>query len=257
MRRVLVVVVSAMLFAVAPLSAGAITGGQIDTANRYPFVGLLAFYDANGDYAWRCTGTLVTPTVVLTAAHCTDGATSAYAYFEVVVPDDFRENPTGVAGTPHTNPNYNPNTLANDTGVVILGDGVRLGTYPTIAGEGLLTKLKADHEIQDDTFVAVGYGGVPQFPPNIIEYDLKRRFAESPYGGLNQQKLHLLQNPNPAGAGGTCFGDSGGPHFWNDTLVIASVTSWGDAICRSNDMTQRVDIPTVLGFLAEWGVTPA
>jgi hypothetical protein len=35
------------------------------------------------------------------------------------------------------------------------------------------------------------------------------------------------------------------------TLVIVSVTSWGDAICRSNDMTQRLDIPSVLAFLAD------
>ncbi len=173
------------------------------------------------------------------------------------MPDDFRENPTGVPGTPHTNPAFDPNTLANDTGVVILDDAVTLGTYPTVAPEGFLAGLKADHEIQDDTFVAVGYGGQTSFPPNVLVFDLKRRFAASPYAGLNQQKLHLAQNPNSTGGGGTCFGDSGGPHFWNDTLVIASVTSWGDAICRSNDMTQRVDIPTVLDFLADWGVSPA
>jgi secreted trypsin-like serine protease len=55
----------------------------------------------------------------------------------------------------------------------------------------------------------------------------------------------------------TCFGDSGGPYFWEETLVIVSVTSWGDAICRVNDMTQRTDIVSVLDFLTEFGVTPA
>jgi hypothetical protein len=39
-------------------------------------------------------------------------------------------------------------------------------------------------------------------------------------------------------------------------LIIVSVTSWGDAICRSNDMTQRIDIASVSNFLAEWGITP-
>ena len=62
---------------------------------------------------------------------------------------------------------------------------------------------------------------------------------------------------NATSEGGTCFGDSGGPHFWQDKLIIVSVTSWGDAICRANDMTQRIDLAAVLDWLAEFGVTPA
>jgi secreted trypsin-like serine protease len=59
------------------------------------------------------------------------------------------------------------------------------------------------------------------------------------------------------GHGGTCFGDSGGPHFWKDSLVLVSVTSWGDAICRSLDMSQRTDLGSVLDWLEdEFGVTP-
>ena len=79
----------------------------------------------------------------------------------------------------------------------------------------------------------------------------------SPYRGLTQNNLHLLGNPVATGEGPTCFGDSGGPHFWEDTLIIVSVTSWGDAICRSNDMTQRIDLASVLDGLAEFGVSPA
>ena len=257
MKRLLLVFMSTMLLTFLAMPANAITGGQVDSGNDYPFVGLLAFYDAEGTYMHRCTGTLVAPTVVLTAAHCTDGAASAYVYFELTVPDDFRENPTGLPGTPHTSPDYNPNTVNNDVGVVILDDPVFLAEYPVIVGEGFLSELKAAHEIQDDSFVAVGYGGVTGFPPPIVTFDLIRRFSESPYGGLTRNNLHLQQNPVSTGAGGTCFGDSGGPHFWEDTLVIVSVTSWGDAICRSNDMTQRLDLPSVQDFLADWGVTSA
>lgn len=257
MRRLLLIFTSSLLLALMPTAANAIGGGQVDSGNDYPFVGLLAFYDADGEYMHRCTGTLVSPTVVLTAGHCTDGATTAYVYFDVTVPEDFRENPTGRIGIPYTHPDYNPNTLANDVGVVVLEKRVNLKDYPTIASEGFLSDLKASNEIQDDVFVSVGYGGVPSFPPNIIDFDLTRRFAESPYGGLTQNNLHLQANPNATGSGGTCFGDSGGPQFWEDTLVIVSVTSWGDAICRSNDMTQRVDIASVLDFLARFGVTPA
>jgi secreted trypsin-like serine protease len=256
MKRLFVILLSSLVCLMVPTTAGAITDGQVDTENDYPFVGLLAFYDDEGEYMHRCTGTLVSSTVVLTASHCTDGTASAYAYFMITVPDDFRENPTGLSGTPHTHPAFNPNTLANDVAVVVLDDDVDLGniSLPTIVDQGVLRQMKRSHELQDDTFVAVGYGGVTQFPPNVITFDLVRRFSVSPYGGLTQNNLHLLQNPESTGMGGTCFGDSGGPHFWGDTLTIVSVTSWGDAICRSNDMTQRIDIASVQDFLASWGI---
>lgn len=257
MRRLLSLLAAALLFALVPTSAGAITNGQKDTLNEYPSVGLLAFYDADGEYMHRCTGTLISATVVLTAAHCTDGTTSAYAYFTVDVPVDFRENPSGDLGATFTHPDFRTN-LHNDVGVVVLEDPVTLGEYPVLAPEGFLTDLKVAHEIQDDTFVAVGYGVLNGFPPPNLVDNESRWWGVSPYRGLKQNNLHLFQNPVPNGAGGTCFGDSGGPHFWNDTSVIVSVTSWGDANCRSNDQTQRVDIASVLDWLEEeFGVTPA
>ena len=258
MRKWSVIVVALLLFALLPATASAITNGEEDTEDRYDFVGMVAFYDSAGDYMWRCSGTLVSPTVVVTASHCTDGTSTARAYFEFEVTDDFRNVPTaGTTGVTYTHPDYNSNTLDNDVAVVVLDAAAPVaGPYPTLPGERMLNRLKRDHEIQNDTFVAVGYGGVTGFPPPVIEFDLIRRFAATPYGGLTQNNLHLQQNPNAAGggAGGTCFGDSGGPHFWQDTLILVSVTSWGDAICRSNDMTQRVDIPSardfVMSFLA-------
>jgi secreted trypsin-like serine protease len=257
MRRLVVVFAALLLSSLVPGSAGAITGGQKDTGNLYPFVGLLAFYGEEGDYMHRCSGTLISPTVVLTAAHCTDGTATAYAYFDVEVPDDFRENPTGILGTTYTHPDYNPNTLDNDVGVVVLDKAVRLREYPVLAAEGFLSDLKAAGEIQDDTFVNVGYGLLEGSPPPNLQDNESRWYSTSPYRGLTQNNLHLLQNTAATGQGGTCFGDSGGPHFWEDTLMIVSVTSWGDAVCRSNDMTQRVDLASVLEWLAEFGVTPA
>src|SRR4029450_2040367 len=75
---------------------------NVDRDIQLSFVGLLAFYDADGEYMHGCTGTLISPAVVLTAAHCTTGTATAYAYFSVEVPDDFREKPTGVLGTTYT-----------------------------------------------------------------------------------------------------------------------------------------------------------
>src|SRR6188472_1613600 len=71
-RAVLTAMVLAILglLAVVAPSASAITGGEPD-GNRHPNVGLILFYDQDGRF--RCSATLVTPTVLLTAGHCTDG----------------------------------------------------------------------------------------------------------------------------------------------------------------------------------------
>jgi Trypsin len=63
--------VFALLCVVLPSSAGAIIGGQPDGTN-HPYVA----YADNGVFA--CSGTLLSPTVMLTAAHCFSDSTSAY-----------------------------------------------------------------------------------------------------------------------------------------------------------------------------------
>ena len=199
MRRLLVIVAVLVLCGLVPGSAGAITGGQKDTKNLYPFVGLLAFYDDEGEYMHRCSGTLISPTVVLTASHCTEGTSTAYAYFQVEVPDDFRENPTGLVGTTYTHPDYNPRNLDNDVGVVVLEQAVNLREYPVLAPQGFLSEMKAKHEIQDDTFVNVGYGLLDGWPPPNLQDNEDRWYSTSPYRGLTRNNLHLLQNPGRHG----------------------------------------------------------
>lgn len=253
MRKLHVIVIAVLMTLLTPASALGITNGEVDADDDYPFVVLLAFYDSEGEYSHRCSGTLITDTVVVTAAHCTDGMATARALFGVEITDDFREGMGGVAGTPHTHPDYNPRTINLDVGVVVLDTPAPVaGPYPTLADAGFLSDLKRSGEIRDDTFVAVGYGGVTGFPPPVVEFDLLRRFAVSPYQGLTRNNLHLMQNPNVDDSGGTCFGDSGGPRFWEDTLILVAVTSWGDAICRANDMTQRLDLEPALDFISEF-----
>ena len=86
MRRVAVsmfVVVAAMVAAIGP--AGAITGGELD-GNRHPNVAMIVFYQPDGRF--RCSATLVSPTVLVTAAHCTDGVRGkAIVTFDSVAPE--------------------------------------------------------------------------------------------------------------------------------------------------------------------------
>jgi hypothetical protein len=127
---------------VAAAPAGAITGGVIDSANTYSNVGMIAFYDDGTRY--RCSATLVTPTVLLTAAHCTYGTEGkTIVSFEPLIDDappsdlpvakdpaaGYTSAPRGwYAGTPNTHPQYSDFTDMdnwNDVGVVVLDKAVR------------------------------------------------------------------------------------------------------------------------------------
>src|SRR5215216_329730 len=83
-RRLFAGLVALLLALMVVAPAAAITGDFVKD-NQHPYVGLVVFYDANGEFLWRCTGSLLTPTVLLTAGHCADtagGAVTARVYFQ-------------------------------------------------------------------------------------------------------------------------------------------------------------------------------
>lgn len=83
--------------------------------------------------------------------------------------------------------------------------------------------------------------------------DATRRFSEQ--SALHANPGWLLFSMNPStGSGGTCSGDSGGPHFvgiGTETYpgTVVSLASWGDYYCRATDWTSRVDTEAALDFI--------
>ena len=281
-RRTLLaaVVLVAMLVAVA-LPAAAITGGEPD-GNRHPNVGLILFYNAEGRF--RCSATLVSPTVLVTAAHCTEGTLgSTLVTFDSVIalqpPSPFPvaadpsvgytpEEITAagyLSGTAYTHPEYSGFTdLANwnDVGVIVLDEPVTGITPATLAPTNYLDQF-AQPLLNKTIFELVGYGTEVRKPesgpqkPQPMSYPLLRRYTTAPGQKLTPQILQLIGNPNdPHGGGGTCFGDSGGPVFLNGYLV--AVTSYGyTANCRYISGYQRVDIPVVQDWLEGFSIEAA
>src|SRR5215217_2186652 len=70
-----------LTFSLSAAPAQAITGNYVKDFD-HPFVGLVVLYDKNGEFLQRCSGSLLSPSVLLTAGHCTLGATSARVYFQ-------------------------------------------------------------------------------------------------------------------------------------------------------------------------------
>ena len=251
-RSVLAAALATAIALVGQPSSGAITFGHRD-GDRHPNVGALVKLNGKGKKGWFCSGTLIAPTVVLTAGHCTDFL-NPHKPLWVTFESAFDRDGTFYAGRAVTDPKYRPNTLDDDIGLVLL-DEAPAGIQPAaLIGRGALDRMKRRGTLKRTEVTNVGYGGTVHFThhPPEIRYDGIRRYSRSPIKGLKKNNLLLQENHSATGEGGTCFGDSGGPHFLGRSDVIASVTSWGDAVCRSLDQTQRIDIPGVRSFLRRY-----
>ena len=127
MKRTLILLVALVaLFAIA-LPVSAITRGGVPDDGEHPNVGLMVALDADGNPMWRCSGALVSPTVFVTAGHCTFGATYGTIWFDEDVESGIPGNGYpfvgDVTGMAHTHPSYIDAAFwAYDVGVVVLDE---------------------------------------------------------------------------------------------------------------------------------------
>jgi hypothetical protein len=277
MKKILSVIITIIALTIIltnPVSA--ITFGEPD-GDDHPHVGIVYFEQSTGIY--RCTGTLLSPTVFLTAGHCTEefGLSNWRTWVnfapEIYIPDDVLELPDDLFGDwldsqpdfikgqaiPH--PLYDdfyewPNTY--DVGIVILDEPVVLPHYGQLPPIGLLDSLLSGRGHRNRNFTAVGYG-LQGYNPAFYRSERTRYQGEvslievkSASNG-EQHSAKFSNNPGGGnGKGGTCFGDSGGPLFHDDSNVIGAVVSWGITPCIGVDYQFRVDTVIAQDFILDY-----
>jgi hypothetical protein len=255
MRRILVAGLAALAMLVLPTGAGAITYGGPD-GNGHPEVGALLAPQAYSDGTWAsCSGTLISPTVFLTAAHCDWDLDRMAVTF-----DSTYVALTGTTywGTWHADPRFrggqgDPYDLA----VVVFDSPVTGITPARLPAAESLSNLP-----RNQGFTSVGYGaqsvtidGGPTFHYADVRYvaTSDRLFA------INKAWLRISMNPT-LGDGGTCYGDSGGPNFLGaegtETNIVAATTVTGDFMCRATNVVYRLDTESARAFLGQYVTLP-
>jgi len=249
MRRFILTATALAALAIAA-PAGAITNGVPD-GEGHPNVGGLVAPTQYSDGTWLyCSGTLISPTVFLTAAHCGEQGEAVRVTFDT----DYVDGDKVYAGTFHADPLYNQaQSDPHDIAVVVLDKSVKGLTPARLPHAGSLSGLPGDQQ-----FTSVGYGayevtngpGGHQYLYNDI-----RMVATGTLNSINSAWLRISMNPS-TGNGGTCYGDSGGPNFLGNTDVIAATTITGDAVCRSTNVDYRLDTASARAFLSNYVALP-
>jgi secreted trypsin-like serine protease len=250
MKKLLIIFVFVLLLS-SFSSVQAITYGQPDTNNTYSWVGLMLTPVEGGGFS-LCSGSLISPTVFLTAAHCLDNDGVYLVTFKQDGPYNLATD--FVEGTPYQHPGWTggftvPNT--SDVGVIILSEP-QPGPYGQLAPLGFVDQLLTRRGTQDLGFTAIGYGlqtsqnensGRVQDPWDLARWYGFQRLMQTNSAYTDGYNIQLTNNAGTNSGGGTCSGDSGGPIVHSSTGYIVAVNSFGVApYCRGNDYAFRIDI---------------
>jgi len=253
--------------------------GNYEVDNTHDFVGLMVFYtdpdpDTGNIFSHRCSGSLISPTLMVTAGHCTEAVETGRVYFAQSVAPNFSPDAFGGLGGDETTgyPFENGVTFSHtwtygaifagfpkdkdtrDLGVVELDQPYYppSGQFGQLPGaQAIDAYLASSKRKQTLLFRTSGYGVSDQDP---VPVSFRERLTAPGYiveGTSGLTEFNLKTTANAAkDKGGACNGDSGGPVFFEGTNVIASVVSFGfNPQCKGLDLSYRIDRQPLLDWI--------
>lgn len=241
-------------------------GGQVVPSGTAPWAVALEALQAEDTPAAFCSGALISPTYVLTAAHCAqiEGLNSAAAVRKAQLAVRFGNLPgrPAVAARRMTLPGgywvFSWGTRQqSDIALVELAAPAPTAPHP----------LSHSAPAEGAPITALGYGTTPTSP--VLSTDLMQAWslvsAPGPCGGMAPAGYTVKVFPQtetcavagPSGTtppldGATCGGDSGGPWLAPDLSAIVGVTSWGRLNACRQPPNLRTSVFAKLNPVAGW-----
>jgi V8-like Glu-specific endopeptidase len=210
-----------------------IVGGSLDDGD--PSVVALYAQQLGAQTGYLCTASVISPTVLLTAAHCVSPTeTGADARFVVLTSANVNRRGGGqqlAVREVHANPLWSADHLeaGHDQGIVILAQPTTLKPLPfnrdPLPAADVGSKLRIVGYGLDDGSLQTGAG--------------VKRQALTSLRAISAKLLRVGDSRH-----GTCNGDSGGPAFMDVDGVetIVGTTSYGNATCTDGGYDARVDV---------------
>jgi len=222
--------------AVAP--AAAVVGAAADSAAFADRVVMVLTRGPEG--SGLCTGVVLAPRIILTAAHCLRGASDMRVLFR-----DASDQPVtlSVAAT-LAHPDFHADAAARRT------RSLDIGLIET--GESLPETFRT-------ATLAVGDPPEPGASVTVAGFGVSREGEWKSGGRLAGAKLRvreprsrvLLWVEPPSGDSGACSGDSGGPIFDADGKIVVAIVAWteGRGKAKCGRLTQAVLVAPVADWL--------
>ena len=233
------VVIAAALTTVVPVLT--ITNGQPD-GDRHPYVGLAIQFIPGTNSISVCSGSALSETRFLTAAHCFD------PNLPVLV--TYKNEPPYSLATDFTQGTFYPSD-SYDVAVIVLDEPSDPGEFAVLPTAGLVDTLPMMTDVDIIGYGVQGFirgGGQPGQLFLLTRYFAPSQLIQS-NDVLSAWFIKLTANP-AKGKGGVCFGDSGGPDILSGTNIILGVNSFAtNSNCAGLTYSQRIDLPEVLAFI--------